>query len=290
MFTRLLCPAMLHRLFQVLLICCSLTGLTGWIVSPEMAENWAFARAGTADSLLDAQALLWIARVGAPAVAIATWWALRRWPRTERTVRRLCSEFLTATRNDQQQTNGAAVRSGVVRVLIAAWLLLAAVKWGDGARRVVHEWPIYRWTSGDRVLPNMSESNRDVIRYLREATPEDARILGVSDQTLFFLAYYLWPREVLHHRHPESEFVVPQPGQARQLAAYRLSDLTAEQLSQMRPDYVLEYFEGPEYVEPSRVLDDRRWVSFARQLHGDPSYTPAYNVRLRRIDELQGAP
>jgi hypothetical protein len=255
-----------------------------------MADNWAFERARTAESLLDARACLWLARIGAPAAAFAAWWALRHWSRTERALRMAWSEFLATTRTGEQLTTGNVVRSSLVRVCVGAWLLLAAVHWGGGARRALHEWPVYRWTGGDHVLPNMSESNRDVIRYLQQATPEDARILGVSDQTLFFLAYYLWPREVLHHRHPESEFVVPQPGQARQLAAYRLSDFTAEQLSQMKPDYVLEYFEGPEYVEPRRVLDDSQWIAFVRRLHGDPSYVPAYNVRLRPVAEVRRDP
>jgi hypothetical protein len=140
------------------------------------------------------------------------------------------------------------------------------------------------------VLPNMSESNRDVIRYLQSTTPEDARILVASDQTLFFLSYYLWPRQVFQRRHPESEFTVPQPDQARQLAAYRLSDLTSEDIASIDPDYVLEYFEGPEYVEPERVLDDARWIAFVRQLHEDHGYVPPYNVRLQPIADAGSRP
>lgn len=278
---------MLRRLFLLLLICSALAGLCSWIVSREMADTWAVTQSPTPEALLEARGLLWSMRIGAPVVAFVLWRCLRHWSRTERRLHATAREFLAATTPQSGNTGPAVLRRLALRTFILAWLLLAAVHWWEGGRRGLHEWPVYRWTSGDRVLPNMSESNRDVIRFLQETTPDNARILGVSDQTLFFLAYYLWPREVLHHRHPDSEFVVPQPGQARQLAAYRLSDLTAEQLSQIRPDYVLEYFEGPEYVEPDRVLDDLLWVSFTRRLHGDPSHRPTYNVRLRRMADVR---
>jgi len=281
---------MLRRFFVTTLIGAALLAAAAWVISLEMAENWAFTRYGTAESLLDAGALLWLLRVGAPAVALACGFALRRWRQTAASLQAIGSEFIAVTRISQSAGQLQRVRRGVVRALIATWLLLAGAHWVDGARRVVHEWPIYRFRSGATVLPNMSESNRDVIRYLEAATPDDARILVASDQTLFFLSYYLWPREIYQRRHPDSEFTVPQPDQARQLAAYRLSDLSAADITSIDPDYVLEYFEGAEYVEPDRLLEDAHWVAFVRQLHEDRSYAPTYNVRLRPIGELGSRP
>lgn len=255
-----------------------------WAVSPEMAENWAFARSPTPEAVLDARAVLWILRIGSPLVAIGGWIALRRWQRTRAFLVAAGQELVAAT------NTGARVRSGAIRAILLAWLLLASVHWAGAARRVVHEWPVYRFRSGAQVLPNMSESNRDVIRYLRTVTPEDARILVASDQTLYFLSYELWPRQIFQRRHPDSEFIVPQPGQARQLAAYRLSDLTDDDIASVQPDFILEYFEGPEYVEPANVLDDSNWIAFVRQLHNDPAYVPPYNVRLRSIGEFGSRP
>lgn len=279
---------MLRSLLSLLLIASLLAGLSAWLVSPEMAENWAFARNGTPESIQDARALLWLGRVAAPLLAIAVALGLSRWNRTERALHELRREFLAVTHCGRQQGAAGSLPTIALRVAVVAWLLLASVHWGAAARRVVREWPIYRFRSGGQVLPNMSESNRDVIRYLATATPEDARILAVSDQTLYFLSYYLWPREIYQRRHPDSEFTVPQPG--RQLAAYRLSDLTDEDIAAVNPDYVLEYFEGPESVEPDRLLADRQWIEFSRRLHGDSAYVPQFNLRLRPIGEVQGQP
>jgi len=281
---------MLRGLFVALMMTGAVLTVAAWVVSPEMAENWAFGRYGTAESLLDARALLWLMRIGSPTAVLACWILLRRWRRTESWLWSLGHEFMTITRLPDSGARRPTLRRGIVRAVIAAWLLLSAVHWADGARRVVREWPVYGWRSGAQVLPNMSESNRDVIRYLQSATPEDARILVASDQTLYFLAYYLWPRQVFQRRHPESEFIVPQPGQSRQLAAYRLSDLTNEDLDSINPDCVLEYFEGPEFVEPERLLEDPRWIASVREQRGDRTYVPPYNVRLRTMREVGGRP
>lgn len=281
---------MLRGLFVALTMAGAVLTVAAWVVSPEMAENWAFGRYGTAESLLDARALLWVLRIAAPIVVDVCSFALYRWQRTESWLRALGGEFISVTRISQSDGRLPGLCRGVLRAFLAAWLVLSAVHWADGARRVVREWPVYGWRSGAQVLPNMSESNRDVIRYLQSATPEDARILVASDQTLYFLAYYLWPRQVFQRRHPESEFIVPQPGQSRQLAAYRLSDLTSEDLESIKPDYVLEYFEGPEFVEPERLLDDPRWIAFVRDQRGDRAYVPPYNVRLRTMSDVGGRP
>jgi hypothetical protein len=281
---------MLRRLFVGLMIAGAVLTVAACIVSPEMAENWAFGRYGTAESLLDARALLWLIRFASPAIAATCWFALRHWRRTDAWLRTLARELVAVTRISNSDGRLPRAGRGVFRAAIAAWLLLAGVHWADGARRVVREWPVYGGRTGAQVLPNMSESNRDVIRYLQSATPDNARILVASDQSLYFLSYYLWPRQVFQRRHPDSEFIVPQPDQARQLAAYRLSDLTQEDIDSIAPDYVLEYFEGPAYVEPDRLLDDLRWIAFARELHADRAYVPPYNVRLRPITDVGSRP
>jgi hypothetical protein len=278
---------MLRRLFVVLLFGSAALTAAAWAISPEMAENWAFARHGTPESLLDARALLWLLRLAAPAAALACWFAWRGGPRTAAKLRAIRSDLIALM---PATPSNPRLRRGVVLAAVTAWLLLAASHWIDGARRVLHEWPVYGWRSGAQVLPNMSESNRAVIRYLQATTPENARILVASDQTLYFLSYYLWPRQVFQRRHPDSEFTVPQPDQARQLAAYRLSDLTADDIASINPDFVLEYYEGPAYVDPDRLLDDTQWITFVRQLRDDRLYVPPYNVRLRPISELGSRP
>lgn len=281
---------MLRHLFVGLLIAGAVVSFAAWCISPEMAQNWAFERNGTAESRIDAQSLLWVMRVGAPGVALAGWFALSRWQRTESWLRSVGHELMAVTRISHSGGPLQRTRRGVFRAAVVAWLLLAVVHWADGARRVGRDWPVYKWRAGSQVLPNMSESNRDVIRYLQSATPENARILVTSDQSLYFLSYYLWPRQVFQRRHPDSEFVVPQPGQARQLAAYRLDDLTQEDIDSIDPDYVLEYFEGPEYVDLDRLYDDQRWIAFVRQLRRDRAFVPPCNVRLRSIDEIGSRP
>jgi hypothetical protein len=136
----------------------------------------------------------------------------------------------------------------------------------------------------------MSQSNRDVIRYVQSATPEEARILVVSDQTVYFLSYYLLPRQVFHKVHPDAERVIPQPHQQRQRAAYRLEDIPPGERQALRPDYVLEYFEGPAYVDRERLIDDAEWIAFIRRLQGDAAYVPPYNVVLRPLGEVQPRP
>lgn len=281
---------MLRRLFVLLLLTCGLAAIAAWVISPEMAETWVYSRTRGVEAALAARDEVWLIRGAAPAVAIGAWLGLRRWARTERALRTLWREFLSATSLHNVDGSLARVRSELFRGSIAACLLLSAVHWESGVRRVVHEWPVYRWTTGTRVLPNVSESNRDVIRYVQATTPEDARVLAVSDQTVFFLSYYLWPRVVLHRPHPDSQFVVPQPGQSRQLAAYRLQDLSHEDLARLAPDYVLEYFEGRDYFDAQRVFEDPMWTRFVREQHKDGAYVPPCNVRLRPVDEVLRGP
>ncbi|MBL8851265.1 MAG: hypothetical protein JNG89_16405 [Planctomycetaceae bacterium] len=182
------------------------------------------------------------------------------------------------------------MRSFVVRAAMAAWLVLALVHWEAGARKAIHEWPVYEFAPGDDVLPNMSTSNRDVIRCLQEATEERSRILCFSDQTLYFVSYYAWPRVVLQRVHPDSEFVVPQEGLSERRAAYRLNDFTDGQLADWAPDYVLDYYASPEFVAEDPLDFDPRMIAFLRHTYDDPAYLPECPMRLRRIAEVRRSP
>jgi hypothetical protein len=84
--------------------------------------------------------------------------------------------------------------------------------------------------------------------------------------------------------HPNAEFVIPQAHQQRQLAAYRLSDFGPEELKKWKPDFILEYFEGADYVQPERRGEDRAWVRFWRQVHQSTDLPP-YVVALRPAAE-----
>ena len=177
--------------------------------------------------------------------------------------------------------------SNIQRFAILSALVLSLGHWGGAIRQRFRDWPYYRLNTGDQVLPNISDSNRTVIRYLRAATPDHSRILVVSDQKLFFLSYYLRPRTLFHRMHPSAEHLIPRAHQARQLAAYRLDDLPAD-VWDCQPDYVLEYFEGAEYVDSSRTTEDLAWLDFFRQSSGDPAAVPAYVVRLHRWPLKEG--
>ena len=225
---------MLRRLFQLMLVGSVLATLAAWIISVEMAETWVFTRTRDAASALAARERLWLIRAVAPILAIGAWLGSASLAANRAVAPRVGSRVSGRHMPVRRATASTRVRSVVCRVTIAAWLLLSLVHWEAGARKAIHEWPVYRWTTGERVLPNMSSSNRDVIRCLEEATEEDARILCLSDQTLYFVSYYAWPRKVLHRTHPDSEFVVPQEGLSQRRAAYRLTDFTADQVADWR--------------------------------------------------------
>lgn len=173
-------------------------------------------------------------------------------------------------------------RTILFRFLLITWFGLALFHFTDGVWKRIEDWPWYHFRSGAQILPNISSSNRDVIRFLEETTDEKSRILILSDQKLFFLSYYLLPRELFHPLHPDSEFVIPKKHQQRQLAAYRLSDLDSEYISQIAPDYILEYYEGPQYLEKERFLEDQSWLQFLQSKYGY-DHQPNYNVRLRKV-------
>jgi hypothetical protein len=284
----------MRRICQALLVVMLLSAAGAWIVSVPMAQNWTAKRA-PADAYAQfeargaAEAAVWLART---VTAVGIWlslFAVRRAETLGRFLVRAWHELREAT---AVRSTGRRhlVATWVMRGMLAVWLLLAAVHGTSAVGQRLREWAPFQLRSGAEVLPNMSPSNIQVIRYLQHATPESSRILVASDQSLFFLSYYLWPRQVFHRTHPDAERVIPQPNQARQLAAYRLEDLGPEYVAALAPDFVLEYFEGPEYFEPDRVFDDLDWIAFVRQLQRDPGYVPRYNVALRRISDVQDAP
>lgn len=276
-----------------------LTGLA-WLIPEEVVQSWAAERAASGDAYAQFEALgmaeagQWAAQWGGLALAamgvilwrrraqVAPWIegaVLGFWRVTEATPR--ISAGVTVT------PRLSLVVSTLKRVSILAALVLSVAHWGLAVRQRLRDWPYYRLNDGDQVLPNISDSNREVIRYLQRATPDGCRILVVSDQKLFFLSYYLRPRTLYHRMHPAAEHLIPRANQARQLAAYRLDELPAD-VWECQPDYVLEYFEGSEYVDPARTTEDHEWLAFHRAYSGDPHRVPGYVVRLRRWPPTEG--
>lgn len=253
--------------------------IQGWRIGLEPGDPYAqFEAAG------QAEALTWLARVMLPAATLLLVWSLWNFAGVSAALSRAAHGFARATDGrdpERSPTPTDALRTWGLRAFLVGWALLFLVQSVEGVLQRGRDWAYFRFRSGGEVLPNMSFENRDVIRYLRQATPETARILVASDQSVFFLSYYLLPRRVFHKVHPESEFVIPQPGQQRPLMAYRLSDLSPEEIASIGPDFVLEYYETPAYNDPARRLEDAQWVAFWRSLHRS-SEVPPYLVSLRR--------
>jgi len=275
-----------HGASWVLLIASLATALGAWIAPIEVIQER--ARENAADDPLAqfeaagaATAALWALRIVASLTIVIAGCAVRVSTRMARLLAECVRGFWDLTR--PATSRRPAVASIGWRLVVAAWLALAVSHGGSAIARHVHDWPIYRWRSGGDLLPNISESNQDVIRYLEVVTPEDARILVVSNQKLFFLSYYLLPRQIYHRTHPDAEFVIPQPNQQRPLPAYELKEL-GDAIAELRPDYILEYFEGPG-ADPERFTDDHDWLTFVRQLRRDPSFVPQYEVRLQRLEQ-----
>ncbi len=255
-----------------------------WIVPVEVIQNWAFEQAGEDhyaqfEAVGCAEALWTASQWLLPILTAVSFWGFRNQESLSvwilSALEDLCA-FLTGSRKLFVRPSPAvAVRGTLMAVLLKVWLVLAVVHAAGGVWERARDWPYFRWNSGSVVLPNISDTNRDVIRYLREATPPDSRILVFSDQKLFFLSYYLLPRRLFHPIHEDSEFVIPLPNQARQLAAYRKSDFTAEELAKWRPDYVLEYFEGADYVDSQQRNADPVWVRYWQTRHQSTDLPPA---------------
>lgn len=269
-----------------------------WIVPVEVAQNRAIQSAGDDayaqfEAAGEAEALWSFLRVTCPVLLLLSVVAARHCSRVVRFSQALISDFKSATTESECRAPVMSPKSIVVatlqtvicRTLIVAWLLLAVFQFGNGLWQRMQDWPVYRTNSGAQVLPNISQANRDVIRYLRQATPPGSRILVLSDQKLFFLSYYLFPRRLIHPMHPDSEFTIPLAFQQRQLAAYQLADLDPDYLKQVSPDYVLEYFESPRNVDPERTVADAQWLAFEQREHG-AGYRPPYTVVLRPTQKV----
>lgn len=278
-----------------------LAGLA-WLIPPEVVQSWAAERANPADAYAQFEALgmaeagQWAARwigLGLAGLGLVLW---RQRARVAPWIEGAMLGFWRVTEGAVATPSGepASPRlslavSTLKRVAILAALVLSLGHWSQAMRQRFRDWPYYRLNDGDQVLPNISDSNREVIRYLQRATPDHCRILVVSDQKLFFLSYYLRPRTLFHRMHPSAEHLIPRANQARQLAAYRLDELPAD-VWECQPDYVLEYFEGSEYVDPARTTEDQEWLAFLRAYSGDSSRVPQYVVRLRRWPLTEGQP
>lgn len=142
-----------------------------------------------------------------------------------------------------------AVRAGLGwlgTAMVVAWTLSASVHMYRAFSRALDDWPVYRLAPGPDILPNMSQGNRKVIRACRRTLPPDARVLVTTDQKPGFISYYLLPRRVYFKTHPGSEFVIPGPSQP--LPAYRLHDLDPTWVGAKNVDYVVEYFEAPNWT------------------------------------------
>ena len=275
-----------------LTICCFLSvclTIAAWLIPIDVVKVRAYDEAPTEpfaqfEAIGRAEALWWFFRIVAVLGTIATGYARYYRIETARFIASLIDDVLIMLNlkrgSDKQPLQHRAVL--MIRcVAVVAMLALAAVHQVYGINQRAKDWAYYELADGDATLPNISESNRAVIRYLRAATPDDSRIFVVSDQKLFFLSYYLLPRHIVHRMHPSAEHLIPRKNQERQLAAYRLSELPDDVFAKQRPDFVLEYFEGPEYAQPERAMEDASFVKFMRQLQKDPEYVPSYTVVLR---------
>ncbi len=263
-----------------------------WLLPVEVAQSWAVSRAGRDEfsqfeAFVASAATVWLVRWAATVgvLILSVCWLKRRW--VVSFLVKVLIEFwqAAAPRSTRDVSSGARgvdlIRSAVSRVFIVAWLVLAVYHAGSSVQRRLWDWPVYRLHAGRTVLPNISDTNRDVIRYLESATPAGSKILILSDQKLYFLSYYLLPRRLYHPVHPDSEFVIAQPYNQRQLAAYRLEDLNPDHIERLQPDYILEYFEGSLFTQGRDLQQDAHWLNYQRQRRG-PNWRPDYLVDLRR--------
>jgi hypothetical protein len=290
-------PSVVRISCQVLVLGTTLALVAVWAIPLDVIQSRAVERAGDDpfarfEALGQAEALTWLLRTTLPIGLVLFWPSPRRGARVARWLSIVAEGCGQATGGEPADSRATASRNDawVLRVFCLGWAGLAVMHFAGAVDQRTRDWPYYRLNSGAAVLPNISESNRMVIRYLSRATPEDARILILSDQKLFFVSYYLLPRRVYHPMHPEAEFVIPQPDQQRPLPAWRLSDVDETYVAGLDVDYVVEYFEGPDYVDDDRLLEDADWVSFAREWRHDAEYVPPFNVVLRPRGREDDAP
>ncbi len=282
-------------MFAVFLLSLLASGVL-WFIPVEVVQQWALNRAGSGaferfQAIGEAEFSLWLLRIASTILPILIWFVWSDWNWWFDYFTDVWRGLLVLTepsslpRDSNQLSLARRARTWGCRGMLLTWVVLFGAHAAQGVGQRIHEWPYFRFNSGQVVLPNISDSNRAVIRYLQEATPPNARILVASDQKLFFLSYYLRPRTLLHRMHPESEHVIPLKEQQRRLSAYRLDELTTADLEQMPHDYTLEYFEHPDLVDRSQIFDDKAWIAFIRRREHNPSLVPAYVVRLRAARE-----
>lgn len=267
-----------------------LVSLFVWFLPIDIFKSWAYERAEAGEykqfeAVGRAEFSCWMVRFLAPAIGVVAFALLRNVPRSAVFLSGVIAGCKHVTAVGGEQTLQLRWKSCGFRGLCVAWGLIALGHSGQALQDAMTNWPYYRFRSGSDVLPNISDSNRDVIRYLREATPPGSRIFVASDQKLYFLCYYLLPRRLYYKVHPDAEFVIAQPFQQRRMAAYQLSEIDSQTLDRIDPDYILEYFEHPDFVDRSRLNEDAAWLSFYRKSHRDQGAEPNFIVRLQRIEK-----
>lgn len=267
----------------------AIAGLS-WLIPLDVAQGWAVGRAADNDfARFEAHgamtATMWFVRFTSTLLVLAFGFVWIRRRRVAPTVAATFAGFWRDTRPEQEPNSPPSlmskVQAGVVRVFVVAWLVLGIYQLGCSVNRRLWDWPLYQLRAGQTILPNISDGNREVIRFVAASTPPNARILVLSDQKVYFLSYYLLPRRLYHPSHPDSVFVIAKAHNERQLAAYRLQDLTSEQIEQLRPDYILEYFEGKQFIEGIDLRRDQAWLNYQRRKYG-PNWQPSYLVSLQR--------
>jgi hypothetical protein len=275
---------------------CLIVALAGiaWLLPLDVAQGWAMGRADNNDfAMFEAYgaitATMLFVRVVSTllVVLLSVVWARRRTtvPMIARAANGFWQATIPALNTDSIRSN---FRTGAVRLIVVGWLVLGIYQFGCSVNRRLWDWPLYQLHTGQTILPNISENNREVIRFLAATTPPHARILVMSDQKLYFLSYYLLPRRLYHPSHPDSVFVIAKPYNQRQLASYRLQDLTAEQIQELHPDYILEYFEGRQFIEGENLSRDSNWLNFQRRRFG-PNWQPSFLVSLRPYSTEKGS-
>lgn len=268
----------LQILCAVLLLTSAWAAGVSWWVPIDVRQQEAAAAApqgpyAAIEAVGFAEARWWLIRFTAPLLCGVATLALLNSSRV--------AKFLTAAIDGLcVATQLPAIQRWLLRGFLGLWAIVGlSHAYGSVVQRL-RDWPSYRLLSGQESLPNISVTNRQVIRYVKQSTPPGSRILVLSDQKLFFLSYYLQPRRLYHPLHPDSEFVIPLAYGERTLAAYTREDLDQDFLDELNPDYVLEYFENKAYIDPARVTEDANWLTF---LGGGrmPSQPPAIQVVLR---------
>jgi hypothetical protein len=172
------------QLVLLLLLAAALAGAAlTWLLPATLAERWALDRAGPDpfaqfEAAGQAQAVWQLGRWTLPLLAVLLGAGLARARWCDDTLRALGRELLDVTAFPTAPTRWrGSLQRFAARALLLLWGLLAVQHAVGALFDRTREWPYYRLRSGAEVLPNISDSNRDVIRYLRQAVPENARIL-----------------------------------------------------------------------------------------------------------------